>query len=107
MKPRLSNSIISLVLLCCMSCAVHDNVDLTVQSKEELEQKLRAEAEKEDLISVAYAVVKNDEILHSGAFGYADTANEVLAREKTRYLVASISKTITAVALMQLVDHTI
>lgn len=97
--------LISLVLLSCISCQKDD--DLTVNSKEELEQKLKDEVERQDLISIAYCVVKNDRILHSGAFGYADVDNNLLAQDNTRYLIASISKTITAVALMQLVEQNI
>jgi len=105
MKNGFSIIFISLVVLSCISCQKDD--DLNVNSREELEQKLKNEVDREDLISIAYCVVKNDEIVHSGALGYADEENDVLAQDNTRYLIASISKTITAVALMQLVDQNI
>jgi CubicO group peptidase (beta-lactamase class C family) len=105
MSYRFSILVISFVLLSCISCQKDD--DLTVNSKEELEQKLKDEVERKDLISIAYCVVKNDKILHSGALGYADEDKNILAQNTTRYLVASISKTITAVALMQLVEQNI
>ncbi len=85
------------------SCQNDD--DLTVNSKEELEEKIKNEFLNNDLTSVAYCVVKNDSLLHSGALGFADNATNRLATDETRFLVASISKTITAVALMQLVEQ--
>jgi CubicO group peptidase (beta-lactamase class C family) len=93
----------SFLLIIFLSCQKDD--DLTVNSKEELEEKLKTEFSDEDLISISYCVVKNNNILHSGAMGFANQANNKLATDQTRYLIASISKTITAVAFMQLVEQ--
>lgn len=78
---------------------------LTVNSKEELEQKLKSEVENNKLISISYCVVKNDKLVYSGAMGYADKNNKIPATDNTRYLVASVSKTITAIAAMKLVEQ--
>ena len=86
-----------------MSCQKEE--DLNVNSKEELEEKLKQEFERNTLISISYGVVKNDKLLHSGALGFADINNKKLATDSTMYLVASVSKTITAVAAMQLVEQ--
>lgn len=86
-------------------CACSKGSDLTVNSLTELEEKLKAEMEANDLTSIAYCIVKNDAIIHSSAMGFADKNNSKLATDSTRYLIASISKTITAVALMQLVEQ--
>ncbi|MEQ8703323.1 MAG: serine hydrolase domain-containing protein [Phaeodactylibacter sp.] len=90
-------------LLSVLSCQKGD--DLTVNSQEELEEKLKIEMEDNDLTSISYCVVKNDKILYSNAQGFADKANNKLATDNTRYLVASISKTITAVALMKSLEE--
>lgn len=79
--------------------------DLTVNSLEELEEKLKIEKEDNDLTSISYCVVKNDEVLYFNALGFADKANNKLATDNTRYLLASISKTITAVALMKSLEE--
>lgn len=94
------NSLLILTIL--FSCK--KDPDLTVNSLQELEHKISEEMELQNLTSVSYAVVKNNQLLHSGAKGYANEEQAVLATDSTRYLVASVSKTITAVALMQLVD---
>ncbi len=79
--------------------------DLTVNSKDELEQKLKSEVDNNNLVSISYCVVKNDKIVYSGAMGMADKNNKVQATDNTRYLVASVSKTTTAVAVMKLVEQ--
>lgn len=103
MKNKNFVLIFSFILLGLFSCQNED--DLSVNSKEELEEKLNAEVSSNDLTSISYCVVKNDKILYSGAMGLADKSNNVLATDNTRYLIASVSKTITAVAAMKLVEQ--
>lgn len=103
MKNKGFTMLVIFFLLSFLSCQKGD--DLTVNSQEELEEKLKIEMEDNDLTSISYCVVKNDEVLYSNAQGFADKANNKLATDNTRYLVASISKTITAVALMKLLEE--
>ncbi len=103
MKSKVFIILFNIILFSVLSCQKDD--ELTVNSKEELETKLKTEFSIKNLTSVSYCVVKNDKILHSGALGLADKTTNKLATDNTRYLVASISKTITAVALMKLVEQ--
>lgn len=103
MANKISIFLISLVALTMVSCQKANDFD--VNSIEELERELKREFEREDLISISYCVVKDDTILHSGGMGFADEDNNILATDNTRYLTASISKTITSIALMQLVEQ--
>lgn len=103
MKNRMLTILLGFLLLSVWSC--QKEADLTANSKEELEEKLKSEFEKSNTTSIAYCVVKNDKMLHSGALGFADTKNNKLATDHTRYLIASVSKTITAVAAMKLVEQ--
>jgi len=50
------------------------------------------------------AVVKGDEVVWSRAYGLADVENEVRATPETVYRIASVSKMITAIAVLQLVQ---
>jgi CubicO group peptidase (beta-lactamase class C family) len=52
--------------------------------------------------SLAVAIIKNDSMVWSKSYGYADIKNKRLATNATVYMLASISKTFTATALMQL-----
>lgn len=103
MKNAVLAVLFSIFLLSILSCQKEE--DLNANSKEELEEKLKLELEDNNLISISYCVVKNDKILHSGALGFADEDNNKLATDNTRYLIASVSKTITAVAVMKLVEQ--
>jgi len=54
--------------------------------------------------ALSAAIVKNNEVVWAKGFGLYDRENNKEADEKTIYLVASISKTFTATALMQLYE---
>jgi CubicO group peptidase (beta-lactamase class C family) len=98
----------TLIILCLMSIGLtycQNKEDLDVNSLEELEEKLRTETDDQNLTSISYCVVKQDNLLYSGALGYADKINNKPATDNTRYIIASVSKTITAVALMKLVEQ--
>lgn len=57
-----------------------------------------------NLPSLSVAMQSNGEIIFSRAFGFADLENNVTATSQSVYRIASISKSITAVAIMQLVE---
>jgi len=68
-----------------------------------LERSLR-ERQAERLPSLAAAVVRADETIWSGAVGLADIEARIEATADTQYRVGSITKTFTAVSVMQLRD---
>src|SRR5690606_22634134 len=53
---------------------------------------------------LAYGVVLDGRLLYSGGFGLADLARGVPADARTVFRVASISKSVTALAVLQLRD---
>jgi CubicO group peptidase (beta-lactamase class C family) len=55
--------------------------------------------------SVSCCIIINDSISWSKAYGFYDIKNNKLATTNTLYLTASISKTVTATALMQLYEQ--
>ncbi len=55
--------------------------------------------------SLAACIIHEDEVVWSNAYGYYDRENKKKATTETLYLQASVSKTITATALMQLYDQ--
>ncbi len=55
--------------------------------------------------AVSAGIVYRDEIIFSKGYGYADLAKRTPATDITCYRIASISKTFTAIAVMQLVDR--
>ncbi len=104
MKNTILLALLGLIFVGLLSCKEDSP---SANSKEELEAKLKEEVLDNKLISISYCLVKNDKILHSGAVGFADKDIKKLATDNTRYLVASVSKTITAVAAMKLVEQSL
>lgn len=86
------------------SCRKHDLV-IDTSKKESVKEILIAESKTQNLNSLAFCVVKKDSILWTDAIGYADIKNSKLATPETRYLIASISKVITATAVFKLIEE--
>lgn len=62
-------------------------------------------AKRYDAVGVAYVVVKDGKIIHSDAVGYRDLEEQTpLSATDNLFRIASISKSFTATAWMQLVD---
>ena len=55
--------------------------------------------------SLTAAILKDDELIWSDGYGFYDIEKEKFATEDTIYNIASISKTITSTALMQLCEQ--
>lgn len=81
------------------------NISMNSKPYENIIEELRKEMQREEMTSISFAVIKNDKLILSDALGYADRNRNIPASTDTRYLVASISKTITCVALLQLYEQ--
>ncbi len=55
--------------------------------------------------SIAACIIYDDDVVWSNAYGYYDIENKKQATTQTLYLQASVSKTVTATALMQLYEQ--
>ena len=55
--------------------------------------------------SISAAIIKNGKVIWAGAFGYATRNKDIAADTNTIYRIGSITKTFTAVILMQLVEE--
>lgn len=53
----------------------------------------------------AFAVIKNEKVIHKSVHGYCKTGNDELITSKSLFPIASISKSITALAVARLVDE--
>jgi len=70
-----------------------------------VEQFIRDEMTLQKIPGLSIAIVKDNELRWEKGFGVSDLENEVRARPDTMYRLASISKPITAVAALQLVEQ--
>jgi D-alanyl-D-alanine carboxypeptidase len=56
-------------------------------------------------LSAGAAVLRNGTVLHTAAFGMEDPVTSTIATVKTRFRLASVSKMLTAIVIMQLVEE--
>ena len=72
----------------------------------EFGNRLSSDIKKDDVHgSISAAIIKNGKVIWAGAFGYANRKKDMAADTNTIYRIGSISKTFTAVILMQLVEE--
>jgi len=65
-------------------------------------QKIRTQY---SLVGISVAAIKNGKIVAVGSAGLADIGRSIAVTENTMYRIASISKTVTATALLQLYEQ--
>src|SRR5215472_15819818 len=70
-----------------------------------LDASLRAAVERKDVPGVVALVVDRDRVIYQGAFGVADVATGRPLTTDALFRIASMTKPITSVALMQLVEQ--
>jgi CubicO group peptidase (beta-lactamase class C family) len=93
----MSQRVLLLAALAC-ACACDDG-------GETLDDYVTRRMEEGGLPGVAAAIVRDGEIAWIGAWGFADAEGGVPVDEETLFAVGSVSKTIVAVTLMQLVEE--
>ncbi|MGE0758467.1 MAG: serine hydrolase domain-containing protein, partial [Pirellulaceae bacterium] len=72
---------------------------------ERARREIQDAIERERIPSLAVAVARGDQFLWEEGFGWADREQQIKATPHTPYSIASISKPITATALMMLVEQ--
>ncbi|MEJ6951362.1 serine hydrolase domain-containing protein [Natronospora cellulosivora (SeqCode)] len=72
---------------------------------EETEHMIQDFIMEENIVGLSVAVVNQDGIIWADGFGYENLEREIKASHKTIYCIASVTKPITATAIMILVDQ--
>ena len=70
-----------------------------------IESRLQEVIREHEIPGLSCAVVRRGELVFSRGYGFSDLENDVPASDATVYRLASISKPITAVLIMQLVEQ--
>ena len=71
----------------------------------ELDEAIANEMLGSNVPGLAACVIKGGQTVWCNGYGYADLESERLVDTKTPFMLASVSKTVTGVALMQLIDE--
>jgi CubicO group peptidase (beta-lactamase class C family) len=70
-----------------------------------LRQQLEADRERLGIPGLSAAILEDGEVLWTEGFGYADVERRVPATPDTLYHIASVTKTFTAILVLQLVEQ--
>jgi CubicO group peptidase (beta-lactamase class C family) len=87
------------IIITILSCG-----NLPGQKKNLLDQKLNEIKKQFDAVGMSVVVVKDNKVIYSKGFGVSDVLKQTPADENTIFRIASISKTITGTAIMQLYE---
>lgn len=98
--PRIFLSILAAVLL-----SSRDGLAAVPQHLQPIAERLQRAVDTGEIASISVGVAKDGKFVWLEAFGWADRQSEKSATTDTRYAVASITKPITATAVMTLVDR--
>jgi serine beta-lactamase-like protein LACTB, mitochondrial len=78
---------------------------LAADKLERIEKEITAAMSRQNIPGMSVAVVVGQKLVWSNGYGLADLENFVPAKARTAYRLGSISKPITAAAVMQLVER--
>lgn len=96
------------ILILFSGCNVDDDSDGAVDfnsTRNKTSAFINKVLEENNLPGMSIALVNGNDVVWTEGFGYADRENKVPARSDTVYMLGSISKTLTAVAVLQLLDQ--
>ncbi len=96
---------VSLFFLLAPLAEAQQNAPLAAEKIKLIEAAIAAEMSRQNIAGLSVAVVTDNQLRWSSGYGFADLENFVPAKAGTVYRLASISKSITAVAVMQLVER--
>jgi len=111
MKKIVLFSILSSFLLFFISATENKKANTAIVSpdilptiNQQIDDILRDEMIKQEIVGIAVGVVKDGAIIYNTAKGYSNREKKTAMTTKTPLRWASISKTLTAVAAMQLIE---
>lgn len=102
---RLAKTFILALMVCILlapQLSAQISSVLSPETRTKVDSAVEAFRQKTSAPGVSIALVQNGQLIYANGYGFADLENSVPATAETLYRLASISKTITAVATMQL-----
>ena len=104
-RHSLARGALIVLLLAWIPAAAQTTATLPSDKIEKIEKALTAAMSRQNIPGLSVAVVTDQKLRWLNGYGLADLENFIPAKAATVYRLGSISKTITAVAVMQLVER--
>ena len=95
-------AVFAVSLFCCAALVHAQDRELSQENRAQVEGAVSRFMASTHVPGVSVAVVEDAELTWAGGFGFADLENNVPATEHTLFRLASISKSLTATAAMQM-----
>ena len=93
--------LLKISLLTCLSMLVM-NIQTNVQA-EKAEAAIQSIMQSSPVVGLSVAVVKNNKVIYNQSFGFKDVEKHLPLTNQSIFRIASISKSFTTTAIMQLV----
>lgn len=104
-RHAFSRAALIVLLLASIPSAAQTTGQLPADKIEKIEKAISAEMSRQNIPGLSVAVVTDRRLRWSNGYGLADVENYVPAKSTTVYRLGSISKSITATAVMQLAER--
>jgi CubicO group peptidase (beta-lactamase class C family) len=105
MKMKTLPVSVAILMLCGLPFTPITEASGHVEFSRQIEMTLSEQMEHYNVPGISIALIEGGEIVYTKSFGYAGRAAQVPMTTDTLYQVASISKSLTAWGVMQLVDE--
>ena len=96
MKKILSYTLLSICILFCTN-------NQTIAQAEKAEAEIQSIMQSYPVVGLSVAVVKDNKIIYNQSFGFKDVEKQLSLTKQSIFRIASISKSFTTTAIMQLV----
>lgn len=104
MKAKITTALFASVLLTFVVVSAQAPAPLSADKKAAIEVAIASFMSRQNIPSISVAIVQDGQIRFQGGYGITDLENFVPTRQYTVYRIASVTKPMTAVAAMQLVE---
>lgn len=107
MRQRLTRaaSLSALLALLALSAQAQQTAGLPSDKLEKIEKAITAQMSRQGIPGLSVAVVVDHKLRWPNGYGLADVENFIPSKAATAYRLGSISKPITAAAVMQLAER--
>lgn len=97
--------VLSVLLILILATAGYAATQIDFSNPADLTEYLRVKYQKAGIPGMAVTLIKDDEVVYFNGFGAADIADGKPITQDTVFQVASVSKTVTGTAVMQLYER--
>ncbi|MFQ5817605.1 MAG: serine hydrolase domain-containing protein [Terriglobia bacterium] len=105
MRSRFSYLAVFALLLCVIPSVAQTTAELPAETIETIEAAIAAEMARLKIPGLSLAIVVEGELRYANGFGMADVENSVRVTSTTVFRIASITKPMTATAVLQLAER--